>query len=309
MLQSAPPDSTSGGNPPTRVDCFINPNARAAQEMAEAFIEALEQAGIDVTTHWMKSCEQALDDISKLPETDAILVGGGDGTISGLLPALLERRETIGILPLGTANDFARGVGIPTTPQAAAKIISEGHRLAVDTGLIADRPFLNVASLGISVEIASLHEDRAKKLLGRFAYPIRWVQAWQKHRPLRLKITTDGKSRRARCSLLAVGCGRHYGGGLTLDEQAQLNDGLLRLYYVAPRNALHWLWFLPGLWRGTLKEGDGAHTGTAQEVTIETASRRAKKVNVDGEIVAQTPISISIRPQSLTIFAPSTQAD
>ncbi|HBM13383.1 MAG TPA: lipid kinase, partial [Rhodospirillaceae bacterium] len=113
--------------------------------MAEAFIEALEQAGIDVTTHWMTSCEQALDDIAKLPETDAILVGGGDGTISGLLPALLERRETIGILPLGTANDFARGVGIPTTPQAAAKIISEGHRLAVDTGLIADRPFLNVA--------------------------------------------------------------------------------------------------------------------------------------------------------------------
>ncbi len=244
MLNSAPPDSTSGGHPPSRADCFINPNARAAQEMAEAFIEALEQAGIDVTTHWMKSCEQALDEISKLPETDAILVGGGDGTISGLLPALLERRETIGILPLGTANDFARGVGIPTTPQAAAKIISEGHRLAVDTGLIADRPFLNVASLGISVEIASLHEDRAKKLLGRFAYPIRWVQAWQKHRPLRLKITTDGKSRRARCSLLAVGCGRHYGGGLTLDEQAQLNDGLLRLYYVAPRNALHWLWLI-----------------------------------------------------------------
>ena len=274
MSQSAPPESTSGGHPPTKVDCFINPNARAAQEMAETFIEALEQAGIDVTVHWMSSCEQALDDIANLPETDAILVGGGDGTVSGLLPALLERRETIGILPLGTANDFARGAGIPTTPQAAAKVISEGHRLSVDTGLVADRPFLNVASLGISVEIASLHEDRAKKLLGRFAYPIRWAEAWHKHRPLKLKISTDGKSRRARCSLLAVGCGRHY-----------------------------------GLWRGTLKDGDGAHTGTARKVTIETASGRAKKVNVDGEIVAHTPINITIRPQSLTIFAPAERSN
>ncbi|MDF1749434.1 MAG: YegS/Rv2252/BmrU family lipid kinase [Alphaproteobacteria bacterium] len=296
-------------NPPSKVDCFINPNARAAQEMADTFVAALEKAGIDVTVHWTKSSEQALQAIKDLPETDAILVGGGDGTISGLLPALLERKESIGILPLGTANDFARGVGIPPDPEAAAKVIAKGHRLSVDTGMVADRPFLNVASLGISVEIASLHEDRTKKLLGRFAYPIRWAEAWHRHRPLKLKITLDEETRHAHCSLLAVGCGRHYGGGLTLHEKARLNDGLLRLYYVSPHNALHWLWFLPGLWRGTLRDGEDAHTGTAQEVSIETRSNRSKKVNVDGEIVAQTPLKISIRPKSLTIFAPAGPSD
>lgn len=277
--------------------------------MADAFVEALEAAGVDVTIHWMESCEQGLDAITNLSETDAILIGGGDGTISGLLPALLKRREIIGILPLGTANDFARGIGIPPTPQAAAKVITEGHSLAVDTGLIQDRPFLNVASLGISVEIANLHEDSTKKLLGRFAYPIRWVKAWQKHRPLKLKVTLDGETRRVRCSLLAVGCGRHYGGGMTLDENAQLNDGKLRLYYVAPRHALHWLWFLPGLWRGTLRDGADAHTDSAKDVVIETMSSQSKSVNVDGEIVAKTPVTVSIRPQSLTVFAPTDQAD
>ncbi|NMM42996.1 YegS/Rv2252/BmrU family lipid kinase [Rhodospirillaceae bacterium KN72] len=301
---SNPSHSADTQTAPQRAVCFVNPNARAARDQTDAFVAALEGHGVSVTLKRTKSREEALDLIDALPETDAILVGGGDGTISGLLPSLLKRPEPIGILPLGTANDFARNLSIPADPQAAAAVIAGGHRVAVDTGVVGDRPFLNVVSLGISVEIASMHEDGAKKLLGRFAYPIRWSEAWRRHRPLKLEIDVDGEKRRTRCSLLGVGCGRHYGGGLTLDEQAKLNDGFLHLYYVTPKHALHWVRFLPGLWRGTLRRTEGAFTAQGREVSITVLSGKRKKVNVDGEIVAKTPIKVSVRPRSLTVFAP-----
>lgn len=285
-----------------RAACFVNAKARAAETRASEFIAAVEARGISVELHKTASLEEALQTIRDLPETDTILVGGGDGTLSGMLPALLDRSEPLGVLPLGTANDFARALGIPQNPEQAADIVANGHVRNVDIGVLNDRPFLNVASLGISVEVADLHEDGAKKLLGRFAYPMRWMEAWRRHRRLRLHLSIDGEDRRVVCSLLGVGCGRHYGGGLTLDEEARPDDGKLRLYYIAARRASDWFRLLPSLWRGTLGQHGEAFTATAQEIDIR--SRRSKKINVDGDIVARTPARVTVMPGRLKVLAP-----
>ncbi|MEC9266910.1 MAG: lipid kinase [Pseudomonadota bacterium] len=282
--------------------CFVNAKARAAEARASEFIAAVEARGIAVSLHKTGSLEEALQAIRDLPETDAILVGGGDGTLSGMLPALLDRKEPLGVLPLGTANDFARALSIPVDPEQAADIVAAGHVRKVDIGRMNDRPFLNVASLGISVEVADLHEDGVKKVLGRFAYPMRWVEAWRRHRPLRLKLTIDGDRRRVVCSLLGVGCGRHYGGGLTLDEEARPDDGTLRLYYLAARRTTDWFRLLPSLWRGTLRQHGEAFTATAREIEIRAS--RPKKINVDGDIVGQTPARVTVLPGRLSVLAP-----
>ncbi|MDW3204959.1 MAG: lipid kinase [Alphaproteobacteria bacterium] len=285
-----------------RAACFVNAKARSAEARASEFIAAVEARGISVELHKTGSQEEALRTVRDLPETDAILVGGGDGTLSGMLPALLERPEPLGVLPLGTANDFARALSIPQDPDQAAEIVAKGHVREVDIGLLNDRPFLNVASLGISVEVADLHEDGAKKLLGRFAYPMRWMEAWRRHRPLRLQLTIGDEERRVVCSLLGVGCGRHYGGGLTLDEEARPDDGNLRLYYLAARRTTDWFRLLPSLWRGTLRQHGEAFTATARE--IEIRSRKPKKINVDGDIVERTPARVSVMPGRLKVLAP-----
>lgn len=294
---------------PARALCFANPNARAVQNMAGRFVSALEERGVAVEMQNTSSQEDALQRIRDAGTADAILVAGGDGTISGLLPALLEREEPVGILPLGTANDFARGLGLAQDPAAAADAIAGGYCRQVDVGRINDRPFLNVASLGISVEIADLHEDGIKKTLGRFAYPMRWAEAWRRHRPPTVSVTVDGTERRARVSLLAVGCGRYYGGGMVVEETARPDDGSLRLYYIEPRPLSDWFYLVPNLLRGRQRQHAGVFSASAREIEIRAGRKKGLGINVDGEVCERTPARINIEPGRLRVLAPAPDSE
>ena len=81
---------------------------------------------------------------------DRIVIGGGDGTISSALPELLALGKPLAVLPLGTANDFAATIGLPADPLEAADVALHGRPHAIDVGLANDRPFLNVASVGVA---------------------------------------------------------------------------------------------------------------------------------------------------------------
>lgn len=88
---------------------------------------------------------------------DAVIVGGGDGTLNAAAPGLMQTGLPLGILPLGTANDFARTLGIPATLEQAVKIIADGQLRAVDLGEVNQHLFLNVSSIGFSAEIGRAH--------------------------------------------------------------------------------------------------------------------------------------------------------
>jgi diacylglycerol kinase family enzyme len=192
------------------------------------------------------------------------------------------------------------------SPEEAVAVIAAGHSAPIDVGLIETeagrRRFLNVASLGLAAEVARHHQGTRKRLLGVLAYPLSWWAAWRARRPLRLDLILDGVPRSVRCLQLAVGCGRYYGGGLTVDEKASHFDGLLRLYYVRPVPLLTLLWLLPALWLGRLKRHREAETWSGRQV--EVSSRRPLPIDVDGDLGLNTPARFSVEPAALAVFLP-----
>src|SRR3546814_1375957 len=163
-----------------------------------------------------------------------VILGGGDGTMNAAAPALRVLGRPFGLLPLGTANDLARSLGIPFDPAGAADVIVAGASRRIDLGLINGEPFLNVASVGLSAEVVREHEsgNGRKRLLGVLNYPISAWSAFRRHRPFPAELVVDGTPTRCRCMQIAVGHGRHHGGGLQVDATAALDDGWLRGYYL-----------------------------------------------------------------------------
>lgn len=287
--------------------CLVNPKAKSGEENAARLGELLSAAGIEARVLRSASPEEALASLRREAGSyDLVVLGGGDGTLSQLAEAVVESGRPLGIVPLGTANDLARSLEIPTGLEDAVQVIAAGRTAAIDVGQIetaqGKRRFLNVASIGLAAEVARHHKGARKRVLGVLAYPLSLWDAWRRRRPLRLLLHLDGEERRVRCLQLAVGCGRHYGGGLTVDEKASHFDGLLRLYYVRPVPLTSLLRLLPALRFGRLKQHREAVTWSGQRVEVQGS--RPLPVNVDGDLGLKTPARLSVEPAALEVFLP-----
>ncbi len=292
--------------PPRRALCFINPNARTGASDAVARArEVFAGAGMTLIEGDMTSLDAAgrcIDE--RAHEADAIIIGGGDGTISHQLPHLLAAKKPLGILPLGTANDLARTTGLPLDVGEAATVIVKGSRRPIDVGLINDTPYLNVASMGLTSMLSRRLKGETKRRFGRFGYWIEGLRAFHERKSFRVAIRTEaGRIWRRKALQIAVGNGRSYGGMLNIDEKAEVWDGLLHLYSVEPRPFLYLLRQAPGFFLGRLKHRDGILALEGAEFTIET--NRPLEISADGEIKATTPARFAVMPAALDVFMPA----
>ena len=277
-------------------------SGKAADDLSPA-VSRLEEGGFAVSV----VSPESVDDLRRCirDSGDAtVILAGGDGTMSAAASALLTLERPFGILPFGTANDLARTLGIPFDPADAAAVIAAGHSQRIDLGQIDGRPFFNVAGIGLSAEVARQHEGESqrKRWLGVLNYPLSAWSAFRRHRPFRAELVVDGKSLNFRCMQVAVGNGRYYGGGMTVDEAAKIDDGWLRVYYLKPAGTLAMLRVLPALRFGWLRRAPEAEVMRAKRVELRT--RRPHTVNVDGELAGSTPVVIEVLPSAVEVFAP-----
>jgi YegS/Rv2252/BmrU family lipid kinase len=285
-----------------RIALILNRKARGSAKAAR-FIRALERRGHAVEVIESASVTEGLAAVrARRDGRQLIVVGGGDGTISGLLPAFLQLDRPFGILPLGTANDFARSLGIPTMPAGAAETIAIGRARKVDIGLFGKRPFMNVAHLGLGANVAKAHKGLAKRVLGIAAYPFRFAEAYRKTKPMHVRIVADGKEHRVTCVELAVGPGKLYGSGLRLAHNATLNDGVLRLRAIAPRDAAGWARLYPALVSGRFRGADRTLSLEARGFVITPSRKRI--ANIDGEIDGSFPATVTVRPGAIRVLVP-----
>jgi YegS/Rv2252/BmrU family lipid kinase len=280
---------------------LTNKNSGKAASDLEAAIARLEEGGLSVTVESPQSIGELRRRIGDSGGA-TIVLGGGDGTMNAAAPALMKLQRPFGILPLGTANDLARTLGIPFDPAAAAAIIADGAVRRIDLGMIDGVPFFNVASIGLSVEVAREHKGERKRRLGVLSYPLSAWAAYRRHRPFWVELVVDGELLRRRCIQVAVGNGRHYGGGMTVDEAAEIDDGWLRVYYLRPAGLLATLGMLPFLRFGWLHRSPEAEIMLAKRVELRT--RRPRPVNVDGELTGTTPVVVEVLPGAVEVFAP-----
>lgn len=292
--------------PPATAICIINPNARIGDAATAARIRAaLEEGGIALIPSECVTPEETSHFIrTRAPGAEAIILGGGDGTISHQLPLLMQLRKPLGVLPLGTANDLARTIGLPLDPIEAAKVIVKGLHRPIDVGLINGRPFLNVASMGLTSMLSRRLSGITKKRFGRFGYWIEGVRAFRERKSFRVWIEAeDGRHWKRRALQVAIGNGRSYGGMLVIDEDAEVWDGLLHLYCVEPRPFLQLLRQTPGFFLGRLKNREGILLLEGRGFTVRT--NRPLEISADGEIKARTPATFGLLENALDVYVPA----
>lgn len=235
-------------------------------------------------------------------QVDAVIVGGGDGTLNAIVDSLVEMALPLGILPLGTANDLARTLNLPQTITEACQVIAGGHQKSIDLGWVNGKHFFNVASLGLSVEITKQLSRGMKRRWGILAYGITAVQAIAQTRPFRAKILTEDKEIAVKTIQIAVGNGRYYGGGMTIAADAAIDDQQLDLYSLELQ---HWWQTFPLIWH--LPQGQQYRLPWVRVLrgeSFEIHTSKPRPINTDGELTTATPAVFRVVPQALGVFVP-----
>lgn len=280
----------------------VNPRARRGSQSIEAIRKVLTDAGIVLEEASTRSQENISELISRRADhVDLAIVGGGDGTMNAAAAGLVHTGLPLGVLPLGTANDFARTLGLPLDPVAAAGVIAAGKEKHVDLGEVNGHLFFNVASIGFSAELAAELTEHAKKRWGTLGYAIVAARLLLRSRLFTAHVDHDGTTEEIHTMQVSIGNGRHYGGGMTVEQTATADDGWLDLYSLEVDHWWRLLRLLPSLRKGTHGQWDDVRAFKTTEVTIRT--KQPLPVNTDGELTTWTPAQFRIRPKSVRVFA------
>ncbi len=288
---------------PRRALMLVNPHARRGKE-AMSVVDRLERGGLIVTVEHFASPDEAAADIERrAKDIDLVIVCGGDGTVASAAGAVRRTGLPMGVLPLGTANDLARTLGIPEALDGAADVIIAGCTERIDLGEVNGHPFFNVASLGLSARLAQGLTREEKRRWGRLAYALHALKVLIGFRPFEAEITNRDQTLRVRTLQISVGNGRHYGGGAVVHEHASIVDGQLDLYSLDPRAVWKLALMFDTFRRG--QHGVWSEVKTSRCFEFQVRTRRPRPVNADGDIVTETPARFVVRPAAVEVFVPA----
>ncbi|HYG29628.1 MAG TPA: diacylglycerol kinase family protein [Allosphingosinicella sp.] len=240
------------------------------------------------------------------PAVDAVVAGGGDGTISCAAGQLADSGKPLGVLPLGTLNHLARDAGIPADLEGAVATIAAGHIRAIDLGEVNGRIFVNNSAIGLYPHMVRQREDLQERLgrSKRLAMLIASLRALRRFSRHRLTIDLGGLCAPIETPLLFVGNNVYETNLLTLGRRKALDQGELCLYAPLVRGRLHFLSLGLRTLLGLSRQRDFASLVGIPEATVHSR-RPALTVALDGEAeVMETPLRYRIRPGALRLIAP-----
>jgi diacylglycerol kinase (ATP) len=303
-------EGNKGSNMTGKSLLLINRHARKGQHQAELIVEQLQSLGLELIQESMPPPEHLSALIQRYKgQVDRVVIGGGDGTLNAAIAGLIDSQIPLGLLPLGTANDLARTLGLPVNLTQACQIVALGKPEAVDVGWVNGKYFFNVASLGLSVKITRQLTKEVKQKWGILAYGITAFQALWESRLFHAEIQlASGEVYPVKTLQIAVGNGRFYGGGMAVAPDAAINDGRLDLYSLGLEHWWQMLALLPLFHRGHHALTPWSDAWQGQEFYVKT--RRPRPICTDGELATSTPAHFRVLPQALTIFTalPRTEA-
>jgi len=235
-------------------------------------------------------------------EFDRIVLGGGDGTVNLALDALIEVDKPFGILPLGTANDLARSLEVPKKLDRAVDVVMAGHLRRLDAARVNDVTFINAIGIGLGPRMTREMDAESKSQLGVLAYLKGIVQALERQPVFRARIESEDRTREGEYVQITIANGIHYGGGMTVADDAKIDDGRLDVLLV-PRQSR---WSLLGnalrFRNGLTRAADMLTHWRCEELSIET--EETMDVTADGEFLTETPVECQVTRSCLSVYAP-----
>jgi diacylglycerol kinase (ATP) len=230
---------------------------------------------------------------------DVVVAVGGDGTVNEVVNGLDGYDAPLGVIPVGTANDFARQVGIPADADHAMDVILQRKPRRFDTASLNGRRFLNVSVGGVGAEATAETPAEAKESLGAFAYAITGMRKLGDFRPSTATFTSEGFSYTGEFLMFAVGLTRSTGGGTMVTPMASATDGLLDLCIVEGMSRKDFARIAFKVKRGEHVGEAGVHYAQVKAVTIDGLGGMA--VNVDGEMSNAQRLTYRARPRDLWV--------
>ena len=246
--------------------------------------------------HLDRTVRQALD-----RKPDLVILGGGDGTVSGLVDLLVGKDVILGVLPFGTANSFARTLGIPLDIDGAIDVLANGAPRRIDLGMIDRDYFANCAAMGISPQIAETVPHGLKKVAGRLGY-LGWA-AYQfaSFEPFTLIVDDGSGERRMRVVEVRISNGPYHGGTWLVDE-ASVSSGEIVVQAVVSHYKRGLVKNWAASWLG-LKERHH-DTISFSGTSIRVATDPSLPISIDGEVLAHTPVTAHIAAGAIEVMAP-----
>lgn len=291
--------------PPKRF-CLILHGTRADQTPVRHLVSWVREKGhtVDVRVTWESGDAErfARDAARSVPTPDAVLAAGGDGTVNEVINGLSGTDVPLGIIPLGTANDFARQAGIPDDPDHAMDVVLHHPPMRIDTAQANDRRFLNVSVGGVVAEITADTPQGAKESLGVLAYALSGLRKLTGLKPYTARFRGPDFELQCKVLLFVVANGKRTGGGTLVAPLASITDGLIDLCVVEalPKGDVGRM--LLKVRRGEHLGEEGVHYVQLPEVTVSV--RRPIVVNVDGEPAEARRLHYIARPKDLRIHLP-----
>lgn len=283
---------------------IINPHSRngSQAEVLEEAVRLLESSGFEVSMCESESEAHLVSLIEEYDRKDGlVIIGGGDGTISSALEIVHRCQHTLAIFPMGTANDLARSIGVPSDLLAAAQVIADGRREQISLARINDEHyFVNVAHVGLGVDVTRELTSDSKKFFGVFAYLGAFFKAIKRNQSFKVHIQTDDWQCSTRVIHLAIGNGRFYGGGNIVDERSTLLEGKLNLFFIKPQRWWQLLLLGPKLRNGAMDTTDRIVRKASDKFSIQTS--RPKSLEADGEFKTKTPVEFAVIPNAIEVI-------
>ncbi|WP_414575966.1 lipid kinase [Anabaena sp. CCY 9402-a] len=287
----------------SRALLLVNRHARQGQKRLLEAINYLQTLGWELIEESTENPKHLAHIIHKYKNhVDLVIVGGGDGTLNAVVDALVETQLPLGILPLGTANDLAKTLGISNSLPEACKTIASGELRRIDLGWVNGKHFFNVASLGLGVKITQKLTKEFKRRWGILAYAVTALQVIWESRPFSAEIRVQDRCFRVKTVQIAVGNGRYYGGGMAVVHDAKIDDQRLDLYSLEIKHWWQMIPLLPAMRNGRHIHRQNVRALSGQEIEVYT--HKPRPINTDGEITTYTPAKFRVIPKAVAVFVP-----
>jgi YegS/Rv2252/BmrU family lipid kinase len=291
--------------PPRRLRLIVNPHAGGGRALAglPAVEQALRGHGVEFTVHHTTGIEHAQALARGAVQAGEVAVSfGGDGLAGAIAHALRGTHGTLGLLPGGRGNDFARKVGIPLDLPGACLVLALGIERTVDVAEVDGRTFLGIASFGIDTEVQDI-ANATTSLKGQAVYLYATLRALAAWKPVPLVVAVDGGEPRRFEGYSVAACNSGvYGGGMHLAPDAEITDGLLDVVSYGDLPRWRFLRGLARVFRGTHLRDPAVELVQAREVRVDAG--RTFRIYADGDPIGTTPATIRAVPRGLRILAP-----
>lgn len=262
-----------------------------------------EGVEIHVLVTWEKGDAQRYVDEARQLGVETVIAGGGDGTINEVSTALIQSQgdniPALGILPLGTANDFATSVGIPDDLDKALKLAIAANATAIDMVQVNDKTcFINMATGGFGTRITTETPEKLKAALGGVSYFIHGLMRMDTLKPDVCDIRGEDFHWQGKALVIGIGNGRQAGGGQQLCPTALINDGLLQLRIFTGEE------LLPGLLSALTQSEDNPNIIEGASSWFDIRAPHEITFNLDGEPLSGQEFHIEILPEALRCRLP-----